>query len=187
MKTKNDVPARNVVLSWRDPKDRLVEITFKMATVADTGLIFELAERIWNIHYPGIITQGQIDYMLARNYSADAVRKQMSEGQNYTIILLDHVPVGYYSVSQISEQSFYLNKLYVDIYLHRKGIGAVALAHMLANDCKGYTELSLQVNRRNAKAINFYFRAGFTIDRVEDFDIGGGYSMDDFIMVLHRQ
>ncbi len=41
----------------------------------------------------------------------------------------------------------------------------------------------LQVNRQNMKAINFYFKMGFVIEQVADFDIGDGYFMNDFVMV----
>ena len=44
-------------------------------------------------------------------------------------------------------------------------------------------EIRLQVNRQNFKAINFYFKAGFKIEKVADFDIGDGYFMNDFIMI----
>jgi RimJ/RimL family protein N-acetyltransferase len=43
--------------------------------------------------------------------------------------------------------------------------------------------IKLTVNRQNFKSINFYFKNGFKIEKVEDFDIGNGYWMNDFIMV----
>jgi hypothetical protein len=44
--------------------------------------------------------------------------------------------------------------------------------------------MRLQVNRKNYKSINFYFKMGFVIEEVADFDIGDGYLMEDFVMVL---
>jgi ribosomal protein S18 acetylase RimI-like enzyme len=44
-------------------------------------------------------------------------------------------------------------------------------------------KIRLTVNRNNFKSINFYFKNGFRIDSVAQFDIGEGYIMDDFIMV----
>jgi hypothetical protein len=41
----------------------------------------------------------------------------------------------------------------------------------------------LTVNRKNYKAINFYFKNGFTIKEIADFDIGNGFFMNDFIMI----
>jgi RimJ/RimL family protein N-acetyltransferase len=40
----------------------------------------------------------------------------------------------------------------------------------------------LTVNRKNFKSINFYFKLGFKIESVEDFDIGNNYFMNDFVM-----
>ena len=44
---------------------------------------------------------------------------------------------------------------------------------------KTYT---LTVNRQNYKSINFYFKNGFIINEIADFDIGNGYVMNDFVM-----
>ena len=44
----------------------------------------------------------------------------------------------------------------------------------------------LTVNRKNFKAINFYFKQGFIIEEVKDFDIGNNYEMNDFIMLYKR-
>jgi hypothetical protein len=44
-------------------------------------------------------------------------------------------------------------------------------------------KLKLTVNRKNFKAINFYFKNGYIIESVEDFDIGESYLMNDFVMV----
>jgi ribosomal protein S18 acetylase RimI-like enzyme len=43
--------------------------------------------------------------------------------------------------------------------------------------------IRLTVNRENYKAINFYFKLGFKIEKVADFDIGQGYVMNDFVML----
>ena len=44
----------------------------------------------------------------------------------------------------------------------------------------------LTVNRQNFKSVNFYFKNGFTIERVADFDIGNGYVMNDFVMMWKK-
>jgi ribosomal protein S18 acetylase RimI-like enzyme len=43
--------------------------------------------------------------------------------------------------------------------------------------------IRLTVNRQNFKSINFYFKLGFKIEKVADFDIGNGYFMNDFVML----
>ena len=163
-----------------------MDISFKKATLSDIPLIRSLAELIWWRHYPAIITNDQIEYMLELMYSERSITEQMQKHQNYTLIYAEGQPVGYYAVSEKSPGHFFLHKFYIDTERHRKGIGAAAFDHIKANDCKGYLEITLQVNRRNIKAVNFYFKHGFVIDYVDDFDIGNGYTMDDFFMKLTR-
>jgi GNAT superfamily N-acetyltransferase len=159
-------------------------LTFQKATEADIPLIGRLADTIWRQHYPSIISIAQIDYMLGKMYSPASIAEQMKAKQHYTLIYANGIAVGYYSVSERTPRCYYLHKFYVDTQKHRQGIGAAAFEHMLTNDCKGYEEIRLQVNRRNVKAINFYFKQGFVIDFAEDFDFGSGYTMDDFVMKL---
>lgn len=161
-----------------------MHISFKKATTSDIPLIRSLAKEIWWRHYPDIISGDQIEYMLEMMYSEPSITDQISQMQNYTLVFLDGQPVGYYSVSEKSPGHFFLHKFYIRVDNHRRGIGAAAFSHMIENDCKGFKEISLQVNRRNIKAVNFYFKHGFVIDYAKDFDIGDGYSMDDFFMKL---
>lgn len=163
-------------------RSQQMNITFRTATVEDIPLINELAHRIWWQHYPGIISDDQIRYMLDKMYSPVAIAEQIAASQKYTLIYADGDPVGYYAISEKGPRHFFLHKFYIDTDQHRRGIGALVFQKILA-DCKGYQEIALQVNRRNIKAVNFYFKQGFTIAFAKDFDFGGGYTMDDFWMV----
>ena len=62
-----------------------------------------------------------------------------------------------------------------------KGIGTKLLNHILQT-LKNAKTIELTVNRQNYKAINFYFKNGFVIKEVADFDIGNNYFMNDFVM-----
>ena len=160
-----------------------MKIKFIKAIESDIPLIRTLAETIWWRHYPDMISDDQIAYMLDKMYSEASIREQMQSGQEYTLIYSDDVAVGYYALSEKEAGHFFLHKLYIDTEKHRKGIGTAAFKNIL-KDCKGYEEIALQVNRRNVKAVNFYFKHGFIIAYAKDFDFGGGYTMDDFWMVL---
>ncbi|MCW3124924.1 MAG: Acetyltransferase family [Bacteroidetes bacterium] len=162
-----------------------MDIKFIKATESDIPLIRNLAEAIWWRHYPDMISDDQIAYMLEKMYSEASIGEQMQSGQHYTLIYSGNDAVGYYAVSEKEPHHFFLNKFYVDTTKHRKGIGSAAFKNIL-KDCKGYEEIALQVNRRNVKAVNFYFKHGFTIAYAKDFDFGGGYTMDDFWMVLKK-
>jgi len=53
-------------------------------------------------------------------------------------------------------------------------------------ECKklGYTQLRLHVNKQNRKAIDCYLRNGFEQIEAAEFDIGGGFIMDDYILQI---
>lgn len=157
-------------------------IHLKPASSADIPQINSLANKIWRKHYPGIITNEQIDFMLEWMYSAKSLEKQISEGAKFLIVMSGELPVGYVSFSKVEEGEFFLHKFYVDTDQHRKGIGTEIFNEVIAlmDQPKSIT---LTVNRQNIKAINFYFKVGFTIKSAEDFDIGNGYFMNDFVMV----
>lgn len=160
-------------------------LTFRKATVTDIPLIRQLSEKIWNTHYPPIIGQEQVDYMLNLMYSPESLTKQMTdEGAHFLLAFHENEPVGYLSFSEKNSGDYFLHKFYVDTTRHRSGIGTRFFNEMTAS-FKNPKSLRLTVNRKNVKAINFYFKTGFTIESAQDFDIGSGYKMEDFVMIKH--
>jgi diamine N-acetyltransferase len=158
------------------------EVRLIEATAHDAGTIAKLAAHIWQQHYPQIIGQKQVDYMLALLYSEAALLKQMQEGQKFYLIALGELNAGYIAVSQKEQGHFFLHKFYIDPSLQARGLGKTVFALVTAY-FPDLTQWTLTVNRKNYKSINFYFRLGFVIDAVADFDIGEGYFMEDFVMV----
>ena len=151
----------------------------------DISVIRSLAHRIWNAHYPDIIGQEQVDYMLEKMYAGSSMLKQMEDGQQFYLVQGGGQPLGFVSVNDMGDGQYFLNKFYIDAERQRGGIGAQTF-HALLQHYPGLRQLRLQVNRQNYKAINFYFKMGFVIERVADFDIGDGYYMNDFIMLYRR-
>jgi diamine N-acetyltransferase len=154
---------------------------------ADTGsvpIIAKLAHIIWNQHYPAIISQEQINYMLDLMYSDKSLVEQMTTKEHdFYLIERDGKNIGFISVSKIKEieSGYFLHKFYLDQNLAGKGTGT--LAHNELIKLLKPATIRLTVNRQNFKSINFYFKNGFKIEEVADFDIGNGYVMDDFVMV----
>jgi diamine N-acetyltransferase len=157
-------------------------LQLKPATSADSQTIHDIAQRVWAVHYvPAIITQAQMDYMMQWMYSADSLAKQMADGAQFFMLEYDGKTVGYMSISN-NAGNLFLNKFYIDTEYQRLHLGSQALDLVLA-EFSGAKTMRLQVNRRNFKAINFYFKNGFSIERVEDFEIGNNYLMEDFVMI----
>lgn len=155
------------------------------ATEADLPAISELAGVIWRACYPGIITNEQINYMLAQMYALDALCDEIrSEGIRYDRLLMDDRLVGFASYGPTAEPGVMkLHKLYLLPELHRRGLGSRLLQHVEREvRAGGERRLILSVNKRNAKAIAAYQRNGFVIADSVVTDIGGGFVMDDYIM-----
>lgn len=147
--------------------------------------ISALAGVIWRVHYPGIITPGQIDYMLARMYDVNVMWRELEQGIAWFRALADGALRGFASVGPTeSATEFKLHKLYVHPDWQRNGIGSALLKHCEAlSRTRGATTLMLNVNKRNEKAIAAYLKRGFTVRESIVADIGGGFVMDDYVMV----
>ena len=161
-------------------------LNFSKANYDDIPVILSLAEKVWRKYYPDIISVDQIDYMLDMMYSEDALEKQMDDGHQFYIAYEEEHPLGYLSYSKMQEGNYFLQKFYVDTDQHRKGIGSLFFDEIFSS-IKDLKELRLTVNRKNFKAINFYFRKGFTIEHVADFDIGNTFFMNDFILLKNYE
>lgn len=144
-----------------------------------------MADEIWRDHYPEIIGMEQVEYMLGRFYSSEGMLQQMRDGQQFYRVMLDGQPKGFLAIEARGEGNYFLNKLYIDTREQGRGLGQAIWQNMLLL-LSDLCEMRLQVNRQNYKAINFYFKVGFVIERVADFDIGDGYFMNDFVMLYRR-
>lgn len=153
------------------------------ASQSNLPTIINLAKEIWNGHYISIIGQQQVDYMLEKMYSIAALQKQMEDGHCFYLIKPEEEIIGFVSVSiSANEEALTLHKIYIKTEAQGNGYGSDLLEEIFDLYPKA-SSISLTVNRQNFKSINFYFKNGFTILAVADFDIGGGYLMNDFIMV----
>lgn len=160
----------------------------RRATIDDIPVIRDLAHAIWWAHYPGIITEEQIAYMLEQMYSAEALHQQMTDqGVHFWLVQTNknEPPSGFAAVSRPEEGSYFLHKFYLAASEQGKGFGT-RVFHELLSEYPDLRELCLTVNRQNYKSINFYFKIGFRIEKCADFLIGNGYVMNDFVMLWKK-
>lgn len=158
-----------------------MNLTFLRATEADAATIQQLAQKIWHEHYPDIISIEQINFMLADRYSIQAISSGMKKGEMFYLAYANDTPVALADI-ELKDGHYFLHKFYVDVASHRGGIGSQFFRYIL-QQIDAAKPIRLQVNRQNYKAVNFYFKKGFIIERVGDFDIGGGFVMNDFVMI----
>ena len=159
-------------------------VRLERASEADIPAITALAHKVWNQHYPAIIGANQVGYMLGLMYSASGLGEQMQKGSQFHFVVNGDERVGFISVEERPDELF-IGKFYIDQELAGRGIGSEAFGLLLA--AYRPRTVRLTVNRQNVKAINFYFRNGFRIERVADFEIGQGFVMNDFVMVWKKE
>ena len=155
------------------------------ATKQDIEAIAALAKIVWNQHYPAIISRQQIDYMLQRMYRSESLAAQMDENHLFYFVNANQANIGFISVHNETGNNWFMNKFYIDQAVAAKGIGGKAFEAL--KEKLDPEKITLTVNRQNYKSINFYFKNGFKIEQVADFDIGNGYVMNDFVMVWEKR
>jgi len=150
--------------------------------------VAKLAKEIWNQHYLPIIGNEQVDYMLDKFQSENAIEQQIAEGYKYYLIidkkLDDQVESGYFSVKGKGEKLF-LSKLYVLDYCRGKGIGKQAINFIKSSFDNPVIQLT--VNKSNSDSITFYKKVGFEIIDDVEMDIGNGFVMDDYVMEVGKR
>jgi RimJ/RimL family protein N-acetyltransferase len=162
-------------------------MTFRLKSVHfdDIPQLAALARLIWWDHYPPIIGEEQVRYMLDMNYSKESLEQQMADGQFFWWIQADNKPVGFIAISGRSDGRYFIHKFYIDANYQGKGVGAAAF-NLLLEQYPGAREIRLTVNRQNYKSLNFYFKTGFIIEKCLDIPIGEGFVMNDFQMLYRR-
>lgn len=149
-------------------------------TQSDYKLIEELADTIWREHYPSIISIEQIDYMLAKFNSVEAIVSQINDGYQFYYMTFNNVSVGYMSIKK-EDDFLFLGKLYVKKKCRGKGIGKTTLQFIDAEAKRSHLKsIQLKVNKYNTKSISAYEKLGFKNVKASVTNIGGGYIMDDY-------
>ena len=153
----------------------------------DSTEISSLARTIWFRQYRTMLSNAQINYMLAQRYCPVVITAQLDDmGVWWRKLVFDAQIIGfscYLRVAQSAELK--IDKLYIQHDYHRRGYGRIlvddALCIMSEQMCN---RLILTVNKQNRTAIHAYRRYGFTIEGNSIVDIGGGFVMNDYLMAL---
>ena len=153
----------------------------RVASPEQIAAVAALARETWTQHYVPIIGAAQVEYMLAKFQSAEAIARQIAaEGCEYYLA----PGAGYLALApDVAGKSVLLSKIYVKEDRRGTGLGRalVEFAEKRAGEL-GCRELWLTANRNNAGSIAFYERLGFRKTQSLVTDIGGGFVMDDWRM-----
>lgn len=163
-------------------------ITIKICrSLEDINKIARVAKIIWHEYYSNILTYEQIDHMLRKFQSEEAIAKAIfSKGYRYYMLLNGNEILGYCGVfAEQNKRRLYLSKFYIKKQSRAKGYSRVML-----NEVISYTKeldldyIYLNVNKNNLQTISIYKRLGFAIIKEKTRDVGGGYKMEDLVMRL---
>lgn len=147
--------------------------------------VVRLAEIVWRRHYPGIIADAQIDYMLARGYALPVLKRYLEQvGSGLALARSDDVAVGFVAHLLADDpHAMKLDRLYVLQEYQGQRYGRRLIDHVVdAGRNAGCSSVILNVNRNNVSAIRAYERCGFAIRERVDVPIGGGFVMEDYVM-----
>ena len=162
------------------------QIEIRTLAEADIEAVGALAREIWRAHYPGIISSAQIEYMLDERYSPAVLRAELrKQGFWWDLLLRAGVPrafSSYFRTEQLDEMK--LDKLYVHPDCQRRGYGGLLIDRAaVCARAQRCSRLVLAVNKGNANALAAYCKHGFQIEAAVVKEIGGGFVMDDYVMV----
>lgn len=144
-----------------------------------------LAKEIFTEFYTPIIGSNQVDYMINKFQTKDAIFEQINSNLKYYNVFLDNNPIGYFAIKiHEPKNKLFLSKLYIIKNMRGKGLSKKIFdyIHNIATE-NNLSSIWLHVNKNNP-TIDIYKKYGYIIiDSVKD-DIGGGFFMDDYIMEL---
>lgn len=158
----------------------------RKAQKEELNIIQHIATAAYGPAYLSILGQAQLDYMLGKIYSREALSGQYDQGHVFLISQLDEVDGGFasYSSADPAQRIYRLHKLYVLPDLQGTGLGGCMVREVVDRVREGGGRtLQLNVNRFNP-ARGFYERMGFTIKETVNIPIGEGYYMNDYVMEL---
>jgi GNAT superfamily N-acetyltransferase len=160
-----------------------MSVNLRAATSNDIPAIRKIAHEVWPKAYADMVSAEQIDYMLDWMYSPASLQDQLQSGVRFLLLEDEGLsPLGFAAFRCLSGTDWKLDKLYVRSDRQGSGLGKRLIERVRAEIKQaGGKQLELQVNRKN-KAVDFYHKLGFQILRVDDFDIGNGFFMNDYIM-----
>ena len=123
-------------------------------------------------------------YMMDLMYSESALQQQLNNGVLFYLVLFNDQKVGYTAIEPNYKDGdqLYIHKLYILPQLQGIGLGKKVIESIIdIAKKKELSSISLNVNRFN-KALFFYEKFGFNIEKEEDIDIGNNYYMNDYVM-----
>lgn len=153
----------------------------KIQSAEQVKHLAEIADEIWHEFFPAILSAEQIDYMVEKFQSENAMLEQMrNDGYEYYYIYRNGVHIGYTAIKNDGNRLF-LSKLYLKKEYRGKGYASATFGMIksIARE-RSLNGIWLTVNKYNENAIKAYEKLGFRRIGEGVTDIGNGFVMDDY-------
>ena len=166
---------KNSGTTWKEVAIR------RIASDVDLRVVERLSSEIWGEHYTPLVGRSQVEYMLGKFLSLDALRAQVSDGYQYYLVEEARRPIGYFAFQLRDGHELFLSKYYIEKSRRGKGFGRRVM-DLLSETARrhGARKIVLTVNKGNRLALAVYERLGFRNAGALVTDIGGGFVMDDY-------
>lgn len=154
-------------------------------TDEEINALVSLADEIWHEAFSSLLTVSQINYMLDKFLSAEAVKESVKTGYEYYFLCDEDQILGFTAICPKEDGTLFLSKLYIKKEYRGKGYLKSSF-DFLKNYAKSkeLKSIWLTVNKHNDRAIAAYKKMGMDIIRSEITDIGSGFVMDDYVFSL---
>lgn len=151
---------------------------------ADVHRLAKVAREVWREANVAFCTPEQVEYMIEKFQSFEAITGQLVHGYRYFLIEEGDEILGYFGVQPQGERLF-LSKFYILKQNRGRGLFTMGLERMKELCCEENLEaIYLTVNRNNTHAYEVYLAKEFKVIAEEDNAIGEGFEMNDYIMEL---
>lgn len=154
----------------------------KVITEEQIRILAQIANIVWHDAFKEIITLDQIEYMIEKFQSFNALTEAINKNNyEYYFIKYGNTVMGYTGLKPENGKLF-LSKLYILKEYRGKRIASKVFDFIenLAKN-KKLKSVWLTVNRNNTHAMDVYKHKGFVVTREQVADIGNGFVMDDFV------
>ena len=158
-------------------------LKIEMTPVSDAGLekIKELAHTIWPEVYIPIIGAKQVNFMLSERFNNASLEKARREGEEFYVLEIDYVAVGFLSLRQETKEKIRIEKWYLRKDVRGKGLGKSSFLKVLEiAAARGVKKIELNVHRDNP-AFHFYRALGFQVSQEVDIPYFE-FVLTDFVM-----
>ena len=156
-------------------------IVIRPAGADDAGEVSALLRTAWHATYDALYGPDRVAELTARWHAPDRLASEVRQLNTIFLVACDADRIVGMASAREHAPALMLDRLYVLPSEQGRGIGRLLL-HAVIDACDGALRVDLEVEPRNAGAIRFYEREGFTVTGSTGDCGGGGDAIPALVM-----